>query len=290
MTHPDYSIIFPVKNEGENVKKTLDSLFRVKTNTTFEVIIVDDQSDDDCCAFLAAYPSASNVKVIRTEGVGSSAARNVGAEAAAGEYFVFCDAHLTFEDWWLDRLAQPVLMEKTDVICPAISSMEHPHSVGYGQFLQPNMQIGWYSKTSGLKEVAIVPGACFLLHREVFYEVGGFEKGFRRWGHEDVELSIKLWLFGYRCHVLPTVTIAHLFRQHHPYTVQPEHISYNLLRMAYSHFNTLRINKCRKMIPSDMAKSIEADVLRNLGRQRLEYLERRVFDDNWYFRKFNLQF
>ncbi|WP_373460010.1 galactosyltransferase-related protein [Paenibacillus sp. V4I7] len=29
----------------------------------------------------------------------------------------------------------------------------------------------------------------------------GFDRGFNVWGFEDIELSIKLWLHGYRCSV-----------------------------------------------------------------------------------------
>ena len=106
------SIIFPVKNEGPNVKSTLESLYTVKINTPYEVIVVDDFSNDDCCLFLEKEFSDKNIQLIKTTGVGASNARNAGAERALGDVLVFCDAHLEFEDLWLDRLLEPLLNGK----------------------------------------------------------------------------------------------------------------------------------------------------------------------------------
>lgn len=63
--HPLISIIFPAKNEGENVKNTLDSLFSVNTDYSFEVIIINDGSSDDCCDFLTTYNHANQVKLLK---------------------------------------------------------------------------------------------------------------------------------------------------------------------------------------------------------------------------------
>lgn len=83
------SIIFPAKNEGENVKSTLDSLFSVKTNYPFEVIVVNDGSTDNCCEFLETYDKKERVKLIHTVGIGAANARNLGAEHSSGEYLIF---------------------------------------------------------------------------------------------------------------------------------------------------------------------------------------------------------
>lgn len=43
--------------------------------------------------------------------------------------------------------------------------------------------------------------------------IGGFEHGFKTWGREDEEISLKLWLMGYKCAVEPACTVLHIFRQ-----------------------------------------------------------------------------
>ncbi|MGM7719632.1 glycosyltransferase family 2 protein [Metabacillus sp. Hm71] len=289
--YPLISIIFPTKNEGENVRLTLDSLFSTQTKHEFEVIVVDDGSTDGCCSFLKTYQNNDRVKLIPTKGIGAANARNLGAEKASGEYLIFCDTHLQFENWWIDRIIETLISEKSDAISPGIADMDHPDSIGYGQTLSPKLETRWNSKQHSLFETAVLPGGCLAITRTVFDNVGGFEAGFKTWGHEDVELSIKLWLFGYRCHVLPEVTILHLFRKKHPYIVRNNDVYYNLLRMAYLHFNDVRIQKCKTLFSQRKAKIIELQVLQDdVIKQREIYFQKRKYDDDWYFRKFNIDF
>ncbi|MGN7179001.1 glycosyltransferase [Cytobacillus sp. SAFR-174] len=286
---PQVSIIFPVKNEGANVKSTLDSLFSVKTPIPFEAIVVDDASTDGCCKFIDTYKH--KVKLIHTKGIGAARARNLGAEHAKGKYLAFCDAHLEFEHYWLDGLILPLEKGRTDAVAPAIAAIGDSNFIGYGMSLSRNLRIKWNKKKRGLFDTAIIPGGCFIITKKVFNEIGGFEKGFKTWGHEDVELSIRLWLFGYRCSVLPEVRILHLFRKSHPYKVSNEEVSYNLLRMAYSHFNYERIEKCRKLITGVRPSLIEQQVKQDgVLRQRHKFIKIRKYDDDWYFSKFRIQF
>ncbi|WP_404359470.1 glycosyltransferase [Cytobacillus firmus] len=286
---PQVSIIFPVKNEGANVKSTLDSLFSVNSHIPFEAIVVDDASTDGCCKFIDTYKH--KVTLIRTNGIGAARARNLGAEHAKGKYLAFCDAHLEFEHLWLDRLILPLEKRRTDAVAPAIAAIGDPNFIGYGMSLSRNLRIKWNKKKPGLFDTAIIPGGCFIIFKKVFIKIGGFEKGFKTWGHEDVELSIRLWLFGYRCSVLPEVRILHLFRKSHPYKVSNEEVSYNLLRMAYSHFNYERIEKCKKLITGVRPAIIEQQVKQDgVLRQRHKYIKIRKYDDDWYFSKFRIQF
>jgi len=290
-SQPFISIIFPVKNEGENVKNTLDSLFSIQTNYQFELIIVNDASSDGCCEFLETYNKKELITLIYTNGVGSANARNLGAKQALGEYLFFCDAHLEFEDWWIDQLLDPLLIDKTDAVTPAIGSIGNSTFIGYGQTLLPNLKTTWNAKQNTLSETAVIPGACFAIKKTVFEDVGGFETGFKTWGFEDIELSIKLWLFGYRCHVQSNVKVLHLFRKVHPYEVQYNDFYYNLLRMSYSHFNNHRIQKSKKMIIPSRIQAIEEKVLQDgVKRQRIAYIQKRKYNDDWYFTKFQIDF
>lgn len=288
---PLISIIIPVKNEGDNVRSTITSLVNTRTNMSYEVIVVDDASTDNGCHFLRQQETGKNIKLITTEGIGAAAARNLGVEQSRGKYLIFCDAHLTFENFWIDRMLELVLTKKADGVAPGIASMTEPHKIGYGQKLDQKLGVVWYPNPHRPSPVAILPGGCFLVTREAFLKVGGFDRGFRVWGFEDIEFSIKMWLFGFTCLVHPSVKILHLFRQTHPYTVVHEHIYYNMLRMAYSHFNEQRIEATKKLIVYANANEIEDDVLTSgAAAQRIRYLAQRKRDDNWFFQHFQIPF
>lgn len=286
------SIIIPVKNEGENLKWTLESLFNVRTNLTFEVIIINDDSNDNCCDCIKKSFSNKNIKLINTIGIGAANARNAGAKIAIGNIFVFCDAHLIFEDYWLDLLLNPLFKGHTDAITPAIGEIGNPKFIGYGQTLGicsdlSSIKIYWNQATHSMMEIPILPGGCFAIRKAVFEDIGGFETGFQHWGYEDFEISIKLWLFGYYCHVQPTTKILHLFRKKQPYQIDIENYYYNLLRLSYLHFNFERIKKIKKSITHPKIDIINKQVLHNdvLLKKKI-YEKKRKYNDNWYFAKF----
>ncbi|KPH79144.1 MULTISPECIES: glycosyltransferase family 2 protein [Bacillaceae] len=285
------SIILPVKNEGEHIINTIKSANEVKTDYPFEFIIVDDASTDGCCEIFESNRE-KNITFVRTEGVGAAMARNVGAEHANGDYFIFCDAHLFFEDYWIDRLLEPIQNGIADATNPGIGDVANPTNVGYGYSWVDTLEPRWNTGKFELFPSPHLAGGCLAISKEVFVAIGGFERGFKVWGREDEEISLKLWLFGYKCYVVPDVKVLHVFRSDAaPFVLTYNDINYNLMRMAYSHFNEERIKKCKQIIKHSDPEEIEAEVLQsNVLEQREKYLAKRKYDDDWYMKKFNIPF
>ncbi|NGZ74029.1 glycosyltransferase [Saccharibacillus alkalitolerans] len=99
---PSVSIVVPVFNVEEYLRKCLDSL-TAQTLREIEIIVVDDGSTDD--SFRVASECAERddrIRVIRQENRGVSGARNAGLDAASGEYIGFADP----DDW-----AEPGMFE-----------------------------------------------------------------------------------------------------------------------------------------------------------------------------------
>jgi GT2 family glycosyltransferase len=295
---PLVSVIFPVKNEGIHVKNTMDSLQKAKTNVSYEVIVVDDASEDGCCDFLSAHEYPFPVTLVRTKGLGASNARNAGAEKANGTYYIFCDAHLFFEDYWIDKCIEPIEKGMADGVVPGIAPHDKPNTVGYGYTINlEKFKASFNGKsilTKGLHpvETPFLPGGCLAITKKVFDDIGGFDKGFIVWGHEDVEISLKMWLFGYKCYVQPQVKVLHVFRKSFPYKVSVTHADYNMMRMAYSHFSEERIEKCKKYIrvPEKTEQIVKAVIANGALEQRDRYFARRRFDDDWFFKHFKINF
>lgn len=84
---PKFSIIIPVYNVEEYIKKCLDSVF-AQTEKDFEVIVVNDGTKDNSMDIVKNY----EVKMINQENKGLSAARNKGVKEAKGEYIIFLDS------------------------------------------------------------------------------------------------------------------------------------------------------------------------------------------------------
>lgn len=92
MSTPLLSLVIPVYNVAPWLPTCLDSLL-AQTRPIDEIIVVDDGSTDDCPAILASYATRlPQMRVIRQENGGLSAARNTGIKHAQGEYLAFLDS------------------------------------------------------------------------------------------------------------------------------------------------------------------------------------------------------
>jgi GT2 family glycosyltransferase len=234
------------------------------------------------------------VRFICTPGIGAAQARNRGASAAHGKYLIFCDAHISVPEDWPRNLLEAFRHPEVDAVSPAIGSLENPAATGCGQTWNNRLETVWLPPPAHreLTSVPLLPGGCLAVRAEAFRQVGGFDSGFIVWGYEDVEISLKLWLFGYKLYVNPSVKILHLFRNKHPYSVTIDHVHYNLLRMAYSHFKNFRIDKILNLVQSNtrLKKIIRRVLEGGAMEQRLVYFARRKFDDDWFMRRFGIDF
>ena len=92
MSTPQLSVVVPVYNVAPYLPACLDSL-AAHVPPIDELIVVDDGSTDDCPAILAAYrDKLPNMRIIRQENGGLSAARNSGLRAASGTWLAFVDS------------------------------------------------------------------------------------------------------------------------------------------------------------------------------------------------------
>lgn len=99
ISNPKYSIVTPMYNSFSLMKRYFASLCQ-QTYKNFEVIIVDDCSSDDSYEELCKYAEMSplTIRVFKTEkNGGPGIARNIGMDAARGEWITFID-----NDDWVD--------------------------------------------------------------------------------------------------------------------------------------------------------------------------------------------
>lgn len=105
---PFVSVILPVYNDAEGLRKCLQSL-RAQTypDDRFEVIVVDNRSTkDDPQAIVAEF---SGYRCCVETKVGSYAARNKGISLANGKVYAFIDADCNPSPQWLEEGVQTLL-------------------------------------------------------------------------------------------------------------------------------------------------------------------------------------
>jgi glycosyltransferase involved in cell wall biosynthesis len=110
------SIIVPVYNAKEYLSTCVGTILNQSYKNT-EVILIDDGSADGSGELCDEYARANkNVRVIHKENEGAAVARNVGIEAARGEYITFADADDFMRENCLSRLMEIAEEAKCSIV------------------------------------------------------------------------------------------------------------------------------------------------------------------------------
>lgn len=201
----DCSIIMPVSNNIELTKQCLTAISNSIQNIEYEVIVVDNHSTDGTQEFLASL--GGDVQIIRNqENLGFAKACNQGAQEAKGTYLVFLNNDLIPQDGWLRALVGEVETHaEVGVVGSKVlygdGTVQHAGVVFSRSQLSPyHMYCPTASDSSVVnvrREFQAVAGACLLIRRALFEEIGRFDEGFQN-GFEDVDLCLKVREKGYR--------------------------------------------------------------------------------------------
>jgi glycosyltransferase involved in cell wall biosynthesis len=210
-----FSILMPVFNEGEHVRKAIDSVLQ-QTFTDFELIVIDDGSTDNSLELIRSYQP--RVKLLQQCHEGAEVARNNGAAIAKGEYLVFLDSDDFFFPFalaTLDRVLQhfdsPPLVLATllffedgqEVTAPSPNPIE---VFKYKNYLSRTRPAASATRAANLTDSIVVK-------KSVFVEVGGMRNSSpETFYNEDSHLLLKLGTYTPCVIINQPVTIA--YRKH----------------------------------------------------------------------------
>ena len=289
MTLNTLSVVIISRNEGAELRATIDGLLRTLPKRGREIIVVDDGSTDGSTAFLE---DVREIRLFRTDGIGVANARNFGASRAGGDVILFCDAHMRLPARWRRALLEPLESPRVGAVAPGVYSVAEPERRGFGLYLSgPGLDAQWKHKP-GTKPspVPVLPGCFLAMRRDVFAATGGFDCGMRQLGGNDNELSLRLWLLGYELLIVPGIEVGHLFRTTIPFDATWAAVVHNRLRTAFVHFGRERIERVVRALreyasfPSGLAMAVEGDPFA----RRAHLLAERRRTDDWFFEFFGM--
>lgn len=113
MAEIDVSIVMPCYNDGRYIGEALDSI-RLSENLNVEVIVIDDGSDDGETPGILSELEEGQIRLLHTQHVGPSGARNAGIREAMGRYILPLDADDRIEAAYIPR-AMAVLERRPEV-------------------------------------------------------------------------------------------------------------------------------------------------------------------------------
>jgi len=235
---PQLSVVITAHNEGGELLRTVKSVAK-RTETSFEVVVVDDGSTDESCSDL----SGLGIRLIQhQERVGVAYSRNAGCAAARGNVLAFLDGHQRLSRGCLDRCAR-LALQRQAVVWPDVRKLGGRGWTGHGARFQLCPKRGYFSAKWILDEPServapihalMAPG--YVMPRAVYDRVG-WVNALRGWGGSEAAIGLKAFFLDVPLvHACGPVTY-HLFRGEFPYQTSWDSVWRNhalLARVCFS--------------------------------------------------------
>lgn len=213
--NPKVSLIIPVYNQLHVTLNCLESLVRHQGPISFEVIVIDDNSEAPVSGILG---QVRNLRLHRNPtNRGFVLNCNHGAEMARGEYLFFLNNDTEVTAGWLESLLS-VLAQRPDAglvgakfVYPNGRLQEAGGIIGqdgngwnYGRDDDPDRPEYNY-----LRRVDYCSGAGILITREFFLGLGGFDSRYQPAYYEDTDLAFAVRKAGREVYYQPGALIIH---------------------------------------------------------------------------------
>jgi GT2 family glycosyltransferase len=188
--------------------------------------MVDNASSDSSRKYLGEnFPEA--ILIPREDG-NYAEANNVGARKAfedGCEYIIIANIDTSLDKSWISELvsaldknekagiAQSKILlyskKKEDIIKPKINTLGNiMHFLGFGftsAYRESDRKIEGYPEIKGYAS-----GCSFIIRKEIFNKIGGYDKEYYMY-HDDIEVSWKTKLLGYKIILAPKSVIYHKY-------------------------------------------------------------------------------
>ncbi len=211
--YPSVSVIILNYNNMKVIGRCVDTLLAHRGHAGYEIIVVDNQSKDGSYEMLKEK-YADQIVLVRNDKNGCSSGRNLGVKHAKGEYICFLDSdQWVISDLWLEATLDAFEKNKgVGAIAWNAGWFNHddvrgPIVDGYDQRAIKS------SRYLARNDVAYLATSGFLMHKDLFEEIGGFDEFFDPTCYEDTDLSLKVRYAGYEILYCPYMAIMHIPHQ-----------------------------------------------------------------------------
>jgi len=214
---PFVSVVVLNYNGRAFLDACLSSVFQISyPRSSYEVILVDNASTDGSVEYVH-----NNFPLIRilalNKNYGFTEGNNKGAELARGDLIVFLNNDTVVDKNWLNELAKVALSDSKIGICGSkIMSMKDRNVTQYNgrhlHVLGGVIPSAFYTYKNELgKEfhaVGSVQGSSFLVRKDVFKSLGGFDGDYFLYS-DEVDICHRAWISGYYVAYAPDSIVYH---------------------------------------------------------------------------------
>lgn len=251
MASPETTVIV-ANYEGERLLGDCLESLRAQTTPPSEVIVVDAGSRDGSVAL--AQSLGARTLVVENRGVGFL--YNRGVEAASTPFALLANNDVAFHERCLERLAEELAREPTRFAADPrqrdwadARDIHRRSTLASGPLLRqplPGFVIDQNVPGDGVTATLLANGAAFLVRRDPFLKLGGFDESFfMEW--EEIDLAWRAWLGGWEIVYVPDAVVRHRVGAVTTRQIMPR-------RLASSHHNLMRF--ALKCLPTRAAATV----------------------------------
>ena len=222
------SLVIITYNSAEYIPRLFDSIRRQTIFDDLEVLVLDNLSSDNsaelCRQHSANWPRPAIV-LPQGKNHGFAVATNFGVAHANGKYICSMNADTWMEPDCLEQLLNAIEISGSVAGCTTQASLNSDEIVpsapmGFDIFGRPTWSesdhIGECEK-QGWHPFFMVAGAAFVVRRDVWDQIGGFDHEHFMYAEDD-DISWKLWLAGYQSVYVHTAVVHH--RSHRSWEIK----------------------------------------------------------------------
>lgn len=200
---PEVSVVIPVYNGEETLKKCLEAVYQSKYPHC-EVIVVDDCSTDNSLAVARCFPCRA-VKL--GEKRGAAKAKNRGVEEARGDIVFFTDADILLEGDSLSLMVEDFADPQISAVVGLLSK-----EARYDNFCSEYKNLWMHYTYARLSPyIGIFYTSAAAIRKTVFQENTGFNENYQGASvTEDAEFGQRLLTAGHKIYLDKRMTVKHL--------------------------------------------------------------------------------
>lgn len=228
MGTPKISIVIPNKDHIDDLKRCVNSILEKSTYDNYEIIVVENNSTQkttfDYYKQLESNPKIKVVTYASAEGesFNYSKVNNFGASQASGEYILLLnnDTEVITVNWLEELL---MYAQRDDVACVGAKlyypnkTIQHAgvvlalgahRTAGHSHYMQHRENLGYMGRLCYAQDVSAVTGACLLVKKSIYDELGGLGEDFAI-SLNDVDFCLKARNKGYLNVFTPFAELYH---------------------------------------------------------------------------------
>lgn len=218
------SIVIPTKDQTLILKNCIDSIFRKSKYTNFEIILVDNGSSDPSFFELIEYYKSEEPDRFQcfTNDIPFNFSKliNFGVTKSSGEYILLLnnDTEVITSDW-IESMLEQAQRDSIGVVGAQLlfpnDTIQHAGVILGMEGISGHCFIGYDLDAPGYSNMikttnnfSALTGACMMIHKEKYLEVGGFDERFAV-EFNDIDFCLKLKEKGYHNIYLPHTKLYH---------------------------------------------------------------------------------